>query len=78
LVLVEPSLVGDFDGDLGVVFALFDEPSLLGFCETSFGGDAFLGTFSKGFEAAFLVGIPPVFEGAHGVVFAGMAIGPWA
>ena len=33
MVLLKPALVGDFDGDAGVGFALSDEPFLLLWCE---------------------------------------------
>ena len=77
-VLDAPSLVGNFDRDLGMHFALFNKPGLLGLGETSFVGDVRRDAFGECFEAAFLVGIPPVFESANGVKFACGGVGPWA
>lgn len=76
LVVIDPTPVGDFDGDLWVSFALFDEPVLLFVGKTAFLDEALHG-FCESVEATLLIGIPPVFEGADGKACA-CGVGPWA
>ena len=67
MVLFEPALVGDFDGDAGVGFALSDKPFLLLWCEGVTLPKVLARVLSEAGESVLLIGVPPVFEGARGI-----------
>ena len=67
LVLLEPTLVGNFDGDVWVGFALGDDPFLLLEGESVALTEVLTRALGECGEAVFLIGVPPVFKGACGI-----------
>lgn len=65
MVLLEPALVSDFDGHIGISFALSDEPLLLLTCDAATLAKVLARLLSQGCKAVLLVMIPPVFKGAQ-------------
>ena len=70
-----PVFAGDFDGDVWVSFALANEPFLLLGCEGVALAEVLTGFRGEAGEAVFLIGVPPVFEGARGIATA-VVVGP--